>query len=127
MLDHFGSRSQLHRQGGAAVGSAGSSGDPRPLAGDDAESDAEDAMAECADDFDEVDVLKVLAAKREEARVAGAEAEDHFAWKVMGGMWTRENLGVAFDSLRAEARSCSAEVFVARCWTIQPWPTSVFV
>ena len=54
-------------------------------------------------------------AKLEEKRALEAKdapADEHFHWKVMGGKWTAEHLGVPYDAYRSLARSPLAKQFV---------------
>ena len=53
-----------------------------------------------------------LSSKKEEMGKLGADGDGPFAWRVMGGVWTKTHLGVDFDCFRAEARTPDAKVFV---------------
>ena len=65
--------------------------------------------------FDTLEKLdeEALAAKKDEMHTHGAESEGPFAWKVMGGSWTKAHLGVDYDAFRAECRTAAAKEFVA--------------
>ena len=65
--------------------------------------------------WDEEAVVEELLKKRAEMHVAPTRATRHFAWKVMGGKWTREHLGVAVDAFRAHAVTAVARTFATRC------------
>ena len=100
----LGWRTALPTSGPATVLAAvRDSSDPKPCAkGDDADGDSDESdldhmeidAAEEAFDVDVEQVAAMLAAKKVETIKAGAEAEGPFAWRVMGGSWTKAHLGV---------------------------------
>lgn len=76
-----------------------------------ASDESSDAPGEQKETINEDDVLAALSAKRVEMQASGAEAALPFAWRVMGGAWTREHMGTDFDAFRGEARSTTAHTF----------------
>jgi hypothetical protein len=73
------------------------------------------------DGFDQEAVMAELMLKKHEMVDKGAAQQDHFCWKVMGGKWTMENLGVAVDAFRAEPRSAQATDFSRRHTVVCAW------
>jgi len=62
-----------------------------------------------SDTDSELEALERLAEMRAAMRPEGAEEEAPFAWRVMGGKWTKRVLGVEFDAFRGEARTLEAK------------------
>ena len=74
--------------------------------------DGDDSGGELGDDdFERDDVWAVLA----DARAALVDTEDvveHFAWNLRGGAWTRDHVGLDYDSFRSFATTGEGKAFL---------------
>jgi hypothetical protein len=101
---------------------AGGDRDPVPGPPDEPR-DPPPALPIIDDLVDEEVILDLLAAKRKELRAMGAEDSIDFTYTVLGGKWTKEHAGVAYDAYRAEAKSKKAKAFMHRYYFV---PTASF-
>lgn len=54
---------------------------------------------------------QALADRRRELCVDGLDGLDSFIWNLTGGQWTKQQVGVAFDSFRAQPRGGDPTTF----------------
>lgn len=74
-----------------------------------------DAEESSEGEIDPGQVFASLADARVDIVDASASATEHFSWTFRGGMWTRQNRGVDWDSFRSFAATREAKAFLRRC------------
>jgi hypothetical protein len=75
-------------------------------------------MCRTTTDAEASEIFDVLIAKRAEWAVEHTEGRQDFSVDILGGKWTKDNLGVAYDAFRGHAHRGEPEEFCVK-WCLQ--------